>query len=174
MKDKTDLGMRCEMNRSMSAAVLASVSDEISGCRRYLVIPHGTAHLDVEEMTLYDNEFTVTDTREYDIHADTQIETDIEVGFTVRDTLSGFEGTVVRVMYRLHNCVRVTIADYDAAFEDGANTKPTTYTIDAPRVEIVNRDKPEIASEDGPGPDDPEAGPIGKSLSRHESLDTDR
>lgn len=154
MYEKTILGERVSTIHDTGFFTVVGVSEDISGCRRFVCRTNDKPTDD--EVTLYADEI---ERKEYSTDAvdlddtNTELETELECGFKVRDKLSGFTGTVSTVLFRLFNGVRVCITQYDEC----DNSKPSSTWVDGSRVEILDKEKPDYVI---PDPNDDDSGCI--------------
>ncbi len=154
MYDKTILGEKVSSIHDSGNFTVVGISEDITGCRRFLCRPHNKPSAD--EISLYAGEIEMKayESGVVDVEStNTELETDIECGYTVRDQLSGFTGTVSTVVFRLFNGVRICVTQYDEC----DNSNPSSMWFDGSRAEILDTEKPDY---DVPNLDDDESGYI--------------
>jgi|APHM01.1.fsa_nt_gi hypothetical protein len=155
MYDNTILGETVSTIHRPTQLTVMGISNDISGCRRYVCKP--CDDITSEEVSLYAGEIEragYASNAVDDVEStNTELETELECGFEVRDKLSGFTGTISTVLFRLFNGVRVCVTQY----EQCDNSKPTSTWIDGSRVEILDKEKPDYVIPDS---DDDDSGCI--------------
>lgn len=77
-------------------------------------------------------------------------ETNLELGDVAKDTITGFQGTVVAITYWLNGCVRVTLQSQE--LKDGKPLDPIGFDVE--QLELVRaKEKPQGTRSGGPMPD---------------------
>jgi len=119
------LGQKVQDSISGFTGIVTTVGDHISGCNRYGVRPVG----DEETVQRGDQEFFYADQLEI-LDDDTEfseageesyVDTNIELGNRVMDRVTGFQGTVSVINYKLWNCPQVLVqpnANDDGSLDD--------------------------------------------------------
>lgn len=155
-----EIGDYVECRISGAEGIVVTIGDHITGCTRIGVRPDPERDSREDEKFFYDGELNVTGANyrtNFDLGYDVQTETDFTIGERVKDDITGFEGVITVINYKLFNCPCARVQSVDDVDEG--------HWIDVPRLESVDEGVSEdygfLQEEDGGS-----TGPVEDSPSR--------
>jgi len=169
-QSQPQLGDKVQDSISGFTGIVTTVGDHISGCDRYGVRPAG----DEETVQRGDQEFFYADQLEIldndtefsEAGQESHVETDIEVGNRVMDKVTGFQGTVSVINYKLWNCPQVLVQP--STNDDGSLDDAEWFDV----VRLAIRSESNVDFWDGEESEEQDAsstGAVSSSRSRNES-----
>jgi heat shock protein HspQ len=140
-----DIGDKVEDQISGFEGIVTMTGDHITGCERIGVHPVDNPRRGDQEF-FYEAQLDVLEKKVFDEDVVTDVEFDL--GNTVRDEITGFEGYVVVINYQLWNCPQVLVQ----ATESDDGEKGDSEWFDAPRLyqisEGVNADFQDLSDKE--------------------------
>lgn len=163
------LGQLVEDEISGFLGIVTTAGDHLTGCERFGVQAVGdTGSSRMDEEFFYEDQLTVVE-EETDFTDDSEkfyLDHDFELGNRVRDEVTGFEGVVSVINYKLWNVPSVCIK----STESRSDEKPENFWVDLNRItEVSGYDCTGEFGEEYQDSPVEETGPVSDSRNRNDS-----
>jgi len=131
------LGARAEDSITGYEGIVVSVAYHITGCERIGVRAlNEPSEVDATEWLYEANALTGDEPIEGYVADEPVTSTDFDLGWRLRDRVTGAEGVATTINFNLYNCPRVGI---DAVDDEPPEEPRDRFWFDAPRMEVVDR-----------------------------------
>lgn len=130
------LGDSVEDKISKFKGIVGGVAYHISGCERYGVYEYDNATNAGDKVWFFEGQLQnspIAMTIPFEEEPETSV--DFDVGWLVRDKITGIEGIVLTVTFSSYNCPEACVLPLPE--EENPIERPDTIWIDAPLIEVV-------------------------------------